>query len=78
MNGGQGKFYGLHPLFRVAGSSKSDPAVDRWMNQQTPELGILARTWFLRIRKSGPNVRAVSYTHLDVYKRQAVAEQGHK
>ena len=41
--------------------------------QTLPRLTILSRVW-------GPNaeVEAVSYTHLDVYKRQAYIRQCHK
>ncbi|HEY2685818.1 MAG TPA: DUF1801 domain-containing protein [Steroidobacteraceae bacterium] len=34
-----------------------DPAVDAWFDGRRSELGGLARTWFLRMRGCGPDVR---------------------
>jgi hypothetical protein len=44
-------------LFRLSLTARRDPAIDAWLNQRTPELGAIAREWFLRMRECGDNVR---------------------
>ena len=39
------------------GAVKHDPAVDRWLREQTPELGAIATRWFLEMRTCGDDVR---------------------
>ncbi|HEX4389261.1 MAG TPA: DUF1801 domain-containing protein [Steroidobacteraceae bacterium] len=34
-----------------------DPAVDAWFDGRHPQLGAIARDWFLRMRVCGPDVR---------------------
>jgi hypothetical protein len=41
----------------LAGAVKRDPAIDAWLLQQPPELGTIARAWFLRMRACGEDVR---------------------
>lgn len=36
---------------------RHDPAVDAWLDRQTPALGALARGWFTRMRACGTDVR---------------------
>ncbi|MDE2137249.1 MAG: DUF1801 domain-containing protein [Gammaproteobacteria bacterium] len=44
-------------LMRFPTASARDPAVDAWFDGRAPELGALARTWFLRMRGCGADVR---------------------
>ena len=44
-------------LFRVAGSVKRDPAIERWMADHPGELGAIARHWFDVMRACGIDVR---------------------
>jgi hypothetical protein len=34
-----------------------DPAIDAWFDSRSPELGAIAREWFLRMRECGSDVR---------------------
>jgi hypothetical protein len=43
-------------LFRLPGGVRRDPAIDQWLQKQTPELGAIARAWFTRIRACGDEV----------------------
>jgi hypothetical protein len=43
-------------LFTIEGSRTHDPAVERWFDNQAPELGAIARTWFEAMRGCGPDV----------------------
>jgi hypothetical protein len=43
-------------LFPIEGSRRHDPAVERWFDNQPPELGAVARTWFEAMRACGPDV----------------------
>jgi hypothetical protein len=36
---------------------KRDPAIDRWLDGQTAELGAIARQWFAAMRECGDEVR---------------------
>ena len=40
---------------------KQDSTIDVWLNEQAPELGVLARRWFQRMRKCGPDVRELMH-----------------
>src|SRR5215469_12094087 len=44
-------------LMRFPGAVPRDPAVDAWFDSRRPELGAIARQWFLRMRDCGPDVR---------------------
>jgi hypothetical protein len=44
-------------LFRLSGTLVRDPAVDRWLEQQSGELGAIAREWFEAMRQCGDEVR---------------------
>jgi hypothetical protein len=39
------------------GAVKHDPAVDRWLRAQSPELGAIATRWFSEMRTCGDDVR---------------------
>lgn len=44
-------------LLRFSGAVERDPAVERWLNEHTGELGAIAQQWFSRMRDCGPDVR---------------------
>jgi hypothetical protein len=44
-------------MLRFPEAVKQDPAIDVWLKEQAPELGAIARTWFLRMRACGNDVR---------------------
>jgi hypothetical protein len=44
-------------MMRFPAAVTHDPAVDVWLKEQVPELGAIARTWFLRMRRCGSDVR---------------------
>lgn len=46
----------MEKLFRLSLGKKRDPAVETWLNNQPGELGIIARTWFERMRACGFDV----------------------
>jgi len=46
----------MDELLRYSGSSRHDPAIDIWLDQQSSELGAIARQWFARIRQCGNDV----------------------
>ena len=48
---------GIDGIFRVSGGIKRDPAVDTWFAEDPVELQSIARTWFLRMRQCGDDVR---------------------
>jgi hypothetical protein len=46
----------MDELLRFSGSIKHDPAIETWLDQQSAELGAIARQWFARIRECGDDV----------------------
>lgn len=44
-------------LMRFPSAVARDPAVDAWFDTRGPELGAIARKWFLRMRECGSDVR---------------------
>jgi hypothetical protein len=46
----------MEGLFTVCGAVKRDPAIDRWLENQPPDLGAIARGWFERMRSCGDDV----------------------
>lgn len=44
-------------LLSFNGSVRRDPAVDRWMQEHSGELGAIAKRWFELIRSCGDDVR---------------------
>jgi hypothetical protein len=51
----------MNGLFRFPEAVRQDAAIDRWLEEQAPELGAIARTWFQRMRKRGRDVREVMH-----------------
>jgi len=47
----------MNEMLRFSGAIKRMPAIDVWLNQQVPELGDIARRWFVRMRECGDDVR---------------------
>jgi hypothetical protein len=47
----------VNRLLRFDGAVARDPAVDAWFDGRHPELGAIARWWFLRMRRCGSDVR---------------------
>ena len=45
----------------LEGAVKHDPAIDRWLNEQAPELGALAKKWFMQMRACGDDVRELMH-----------------
>ena len=48
-------------IFRLSGGARRDPAIDAWLEQQVPELGVLARMWFGRMRRCRRDVRELMH-----------------
>jgi len=49
----------VNRLLRFTGSVRRDPAVDRWLEERSDDLGIIAKRWFNVIRSCGGDVREV-------------------
>jgi len=47
----------MSQLLRFPSAVPRDPAVDAWFDSTAPELGAVAREWFVRMRACGPDVR---------------------
>jgi hypothetical protein len=43
------------------GGVRRDPAIDVWLKDQAPDLGAIARTWFLRMRDCGDDVQELMH-----------------
>jgi hypothetical protein len=48
-------------LLRFTGAVERDPALRRWLDAQTDELGAIARTWFGTMRGCGSDVRELMH-----------------
>jgi hypothetical protein len=46
----------MDKLFRLSLGVRRDPAVEAWLSKQPGELGVIARTWFARMRACGFDV----------------------
>ena len=44
-------------LLRFDGAVERDPAIDKWLNERSGELGSIARQWFEVMRQCGDEVR---------------------
>ena len=44
-------------LLTFSAAPERDPAIEPWFAARPTELGTLARTWFARMRRCGPDVR---------------------
>lgn len=51
----------MSSLFRFPEALTQDPAIEAWLAKQVPELGAIARTWFLRMRGCGSDVREIMH-----------------
>jgi hypothetical protein len=51
----------MNGMFRFPEAIRRDPAIDAWLTKQVPELSAIARTWFLRMRSCGRDVREVMH-----------------
>ena len=51
----------MNGMLRFPGAVKRDPAIDVWLNEQLPELGAIAHTWFVRMRECGDDVRELMH-----------------
>jgi hypothetical protein len=47
----------VNRLLRFPGGLVRDPAVEAWFDSRRPQLGAIARAWFLRMRDCGSDVR---------------------
>jgi hypothetical protein len=43
------------------GAVKQDPAIDRWLSEQVPQLGAIAIRWFSQMRECGDDVRELMH-----------------
>ena len=48
-------------MLRFSGGAKQNPAIDIWLKQQAPELGAIARKWFIQMRECGDDVRELMH-----------------
>jgi hypothetical protein len=48
-------------MMRFPEAGKHDPTIDVWLREQSPELGGIARSWFLRMRRCGNDVRELMH-----------------
>ena len=51
----------MSDLFMLSSTVERDPAIEAWLDDQTPELGSIARRWFARMRRCGAAVREVMH-----------------
>lgn len=48
-------------MFTLASTVERDPEIEAWLDDQTSELGSMARQWFARMRRCGADVREVMH-----------------
>jgi hypothetical protein len=51
----------MNGLLRFPEAVEHEPAIDVWLKEQAPNLGAIARTWFLRMRDCGSDVRELMH-----------------
>lgn len=51
----------MRGLFRLAVTADASPQVERWLGGQTGEVGAIARTWLICLRRRGDDVRVVMH-----------------
>jgi hypothetical protein len=51
----------VNGMLRFSGAVKRNPAIDAWLNERAPELGAIARTWFVQMRECGDDVRELMH-----------------
>jgi hypothetical protein len=55
------RFSKVMPILRFAEGVRRDPAIDVWLDERPVALGSIARSWFVRMRKCGPDVRELMH-----------------
>ena len=51
----------MRGMMRFPEAVKRDPGIDVWLKKQVPDLGVIARTWLLRMRGCGEDVRELMH-----------------
>lgn len=51
----------MRGLFRLAATADASSQVERWLGAQTGEVGAIARTWLICLRRRGDDVRVVMH-----------------
>jgi hypothetical protein len=51
----------MDDILRFPSAVKRDPAIDAWLGTQRDDLRPLARTWFVRMRQRGTDVRELMH-----------------
>jgi hypothetical protein len=51
----------LYALLKFTGAVEHDPAIPAWLDVQPASLGSIARTWFGKMRRCGPDVRELMH-----------------
>lgn len=52
---------GMRGLFRLAMAADARTQVDRWLGAQAGDVGAIARTWLICLRRRGDDVRVVMH-----------------
>ena len=48
-------------LLRFSDTARHDPAIDAWLSERVPDLGDIARDWFVRMQECGDDVRELMH-----------------
>jgi hypothetical protein len=56
-----GAAFSMDGILWLEGAVKREPAIDIWLDEQAPDLGTIARTWFARMRECGDDVRELMH-----------------
>jgi hypothetical protein len=51
----------MNGMLWFSGTVKRARAIDVWLNERPPELGAIAKKWFVRMRKCGDDVRELMH-----------------
>ncbi len=51
----------MDDLFRLPSAVKHDPAIDAWLRAQREDMRPLVKTWFVRMRQCGGDVRELMH-----------------
>jgi hypothetical protein len=51
----------LDGLLRFPEATRRDAAIDTWLSERVPDLGDIARQWFVRMRECGDDVRELMH-----------------
>src|SRR5437762_3581871 len=55
------EIFGMNEMLTFSGAVRRDPAIDVWLNDRVPELGVIAKQWFARMRACGDDVRELMH-----------------